>query len=127
MGDLPFFRRIIYAFIAQAICTIHTYAHNVHPVSKLHWNVGNRFHSDRRAWFVGALIVERIDTEAVPTVPPFLGLGGLRWDGEETQEEGWDRSSCQARCEAGGYARKNMKHCTHRERGITSAHTIPRT
>lgn len=31
---------------------------------------------------------------------------------EEPEEMGWDQSSCQARCEAGGNARKNMKHCT---------------
>lgn len=29
----------------------------------------------------------------------------------EQREEGWDKNSCQARCEAGGYACKNMKHC----------------
>lgn len=39
---------------------------------------------------------------------------------EEPEEEGWGQSSCQARCEAGGYARKNMKDCTavHREQHI---------
>lgn len=31
---------------------------------------------------------------------------------EEQEEEGLDQNSCQARCEAGGYARKNMKHCS---------------
>lgn len=43
---------------------------------------------------------------------------------EEPEEEGWDQSSCQARCEAGGYARKNMKDCTpvHRASMKTKLH-----
>jgi len=51
----------------------------------------------------------------VPSLP-LLGVGevelvvvGLM---EEPEEGGWDWSSCQARCGAGGYTRKNMKHCT---------------
>ncbi len=31
---------------------------------------------------------------------------------KDTEEEGRDQSSCQARCEAGGNARNNMKYCT---------------
>lgn len=47
---------------------------------------------------------------------PLMGEGGVELEVvglmEEPEKEGWDQSSCQARCEAGGYARKNMKHCT---------------
>lgn len=44
-----------------------------------------------------------------------VGRGGLM---EDPGVEGRDQGSYQARCEAGGYARKNMKHCTspHRAR-----------
>lgn len=38
-------------------------------------------------------------------------VGGVREEGEkeeEVEEQGRDLSPCQARCETGGYARKNM-------------------